>query len=173
MSGPPLSTTPVLAPVSWFRPPILRTRKAPSLEKGFADVMIRIAHLKNVEMIPVREQIEPISLNVAYQIRDYVTAEHIRSVLVVTAGFRAKRASLIYEAILGEAGVAVSCVPVFGRTTPENWIGTWHGIQEVVLQFLKLTYYRIYVLPFERARRIRNNPNEVSTQLPARSNFIR
>jgi hypothetical protein len=58
--------------------------------------------------------------------------------------------SLISEAILGEAGVAVSCVPVFGTTTPENGTRTWHGIQEVALQFLKLHYYRISVLPFER-----------------------
>jgi hypothetical protein len=41
-------------------------------------------------------------------------------------------------------------VPVFGTTTPENWTGTWHGIQDVALQFLKLSYYRMYVLPFER-----------------------
>ena len=123
--------------------------EAPTLEKSIADVMIRIAHLKSTEMVPVREQLEPISLNVAYQIRDYLRAEHIRSVLVVTSGFRSRRAALIYEAILGEAGVAVSCVPVFGKTTPENWTRTWHGIQEVTLQFLKLYYYRMYVLPFD------------------------
>ena len=64
----------------------------------------------------------------------------------MTSGFRA----LIYGAILGDRGVAVSCEPVFGTTTPENWIGTWHGIQDVTLQFLKRNYYRMYVLPFER-----------------------
>ena len=135
----------VLVPTSSSEDP-----EAPTLEKAIADVMIRIAHLTSAETIPVRQQLEPISLNVAHQIRNYLRAEHIRSVLLVTSGFRARRAALIYKAILGEAGVAVSCVPVFGTTTPENWTRTWHGIQEVALQFLKLHYYRIYVLPFER-----------------------
>jgi len=121
-----------------------------TLEKAIADVMIRIAHLKSAETIPVGQQLEPISLNVAYQIREYLRAEHIRSVLVVTSGFRGRRAALIYKAILGEAGVAVSCVPVFGTTTPENWTRTWHGVQEVALEFLKLNYYHLYVLPFGR-----------------------
>lgn len=135
----------VLVPTSSSEDP-----EAPTLEKAIADVMIRIAHLKSAETVPVRRQLEPISLNVAYQIRDYLRAGPIRSVLVVTSGFRARRAALIYEAILGEAGVAVSCVPVFGTTTPENWTRTWHGVQEVVLEFLKLNYYRMYVLPFKR-----------------------
>ena len=123
--------------------------EALTLEEAIADVMIRIAHLTSAETVTVR-QLEPVSLNVAYQIRYYLRAEHIRSVLIVTSGFRARRSALIYGAILGEAGVAVSCVPVFGMTTPENWTHTWHGIQQVALQFLKLHYYRVYVLPFKR-----------------------
>jgi hypothetical protein len=124
--------------------------EAPTLEKIIDDVMIQIAHLKSVETVPVRLQFEPISLNIAYQIRDFLEAEHIRSVLLVTSGFRARRAALTYEALLGERGVTVFCVPVFGTTTPENWTRTWHGIQEVALQFLKLYYYRLYILPFGR-----------------------
>jgi hypothetical protein len=29
-----------------------------------------------------------------------------------------------------------------------NWTQTWHGIQDVVEQWLKLQYYRLWVLPF-------------------------
>ena len=29
-----------------------------------------------------------------------------------------------------------------------TWTESWHGIQEVVEQWLKLQYYRLYVLPF-------------------------
>jgi hypothetical protein len=119
----------------------------PTVEQGIVDVMVRIAHLKTMEIIPVR-QTEPISLNVAYQIRDYLTKERIQSVMVVTSGLRAKRAWLIYDDVLGHAGVTVSCVPVFGTITPETWTNTLHGMQEVALQFLKLQYYRFYVLPF-------------------------
>ena len=123
------------------------------IDGAIADFMIRIAHLKTTESVLVQE-VEPISLNAAVQVRDYLMKEGIKSIMVVTSGFRAKRALLIYDEVLGRIGIAVSCVPVFGTITPETWTHTWHGIQEVGLQFLKLQYYRFYVLPFEwRARR--------------------
>ena len=65
---------------------------------------------------------------------------------MVTPGFRSQRSSLVYQAVLAPAGIAVYCVPVFGQKTPANWTETWHGIQEVAEQFLKLQYYRFYVL---------------------------
>jgi len=40
----------------------------------------------------------------------------------------------------------VRCDPVFGRATPERWSNTWHGIQSVAEEFVKLQYYRFYVL---------------------------
>src|SRR5262249_14700400 len=83
----------------------------------------------------------PISLNVAYQIRDFLTAEHLRSIIVVTSGFRSQRSSLVYHAVLDPVGIKVSCAPVFGQKTPANWTKTWHGIQDVAEQLLKLQYY--------------------------------
>jgi hypothetical protein len=37
-------------------------------------------------------------------------------------------------------------VPVLGEKTAKNWTKTWHGIQDVTEQWLKLQYYRFYVL---------------------------
>jgi hypothetical protein len=118
-----------------------------AVEEGILDLMIRTARLKDVEMVHV-DQVEPISLNVALQMRELLTKEHIRSLMVVTTGFRAARALLAYQAALRPVGISVSCVPVFGTIDQDTWRDTWHGIQEVGLQFLKLTYYRFYVLPF-------------------------
>jgi hypothetical protein len=118
----------------------------PSLvSQGIAEVMARVARLQDLEIIPIQE-IEPISLNAAYQIRDFLTTEHLRSVIVVTPGFRSKRSSLIYHAVLDPVGIKVYCVPVFGQKTPANWTKTWHGMQDVTEQFFKLQYYRFYVL---------------------------
>src|SRR5262249_34116017 len=97
----------------------------PSLvSQGIAEVMARVARLQNMEFIPI-QAIEPISLNAAYQIRDMLTTEHLRSVLVVTPGFRSKRSSLVYHAVLDPMGIKVHCVPVFGQKTPANWTKTW------------------------------------------------
>lgn len=114
---------------------------------GIVEVMARVSRLPHPEMIPVRET-EPISLNEAYQIRDFLRKEHIKSVVVVTPGFRSRRSLLVYEAVFGKAGISVACVPVFGERTPQTWARTWHGIQDVIEQLLKLQYYRLYVLPF-------------------------
>ena len=115
------------------------------VSQGIAELMCRVARIPDPEIIPIRE-IEPISLNAAYQIRAFLVKEHLKSVIIVTPAFRSKRSSLIYHAVLDPSGIEVRCLPVFGKITPENWTGTWHGVQEVTQQFLKLQFYRFYVL---------------------------
>ena len=95
--------------------------------------------------MPIRT-IEPISLNAALQIRDFLTTAQLRSVIVLTPGFRSQRSLLVYQAVLAPAGIKVYCVPVFGEKSAKNWMKTWHGIQDVTEQWLKLQYYRFYVL---------------------------
>jgi hypothetical protein len=113
---------------------------------GFVEVLAREARWPEPpQLIPIRE-VEPISLNAAYQIRTTLQKQRVRSVIVVTPGFRSRRSLLIYSTVFRDAGIVTSCVPVFGRTTTENWMRTWHGIQEVVEQYGKLQYYRFFVL---------------------------
>ena len=119
---------------------------ANTVSQGIAELMARVARVQDLEIVPTR-YIEPISLNAAYQIRDFLTKEHLRSVIVVTPAFRSRRSSLVYRAVLRPAGVHVYCMPVLGEHTPENWTATWHGIEDVTEQFIKLQFYRFYVLP--------------------------
>jgi hypothetical protein len=121
------------------------SRTLKGIEEGTANLMARAAHLPTMEVIPVIEE-EPITLNAAYQLRDFLAREKIRSIVVLTSGFRSRRSLLVYETVFGPAGISVRCVPVFGLKTPGNWTETWHGIQEVSEQFLKLQYYRFWVL---------------------------
>jgi hypothetical protein len=32
----------------------------------------------------------------------------------------------------------------------DRWTGSWHGIEDVIEQLIKLQYYRLYVLPFDQ-----------------------
>jgi hypothetical protein len=109
--------------------------------------LARLARVGDIESVPVVEA-EPISLNVALTIRQYLTDNEIKSVAVVAQAFRSERSIRIYRAVLEPAGVATYCVPVVGTRTPDTWMRTWHGVQDVALQFAKLQYYRFYVLPF-------------------------
>ena len=114
---------------------------------GTAEVMARIARLGTFEVIPVR-LVEPITLNAAHEVQRYLGREGIRSVIVVSPMFRSRRSELVYAATLGRAGITVGCEPVQGTRGVDTWMASWHGVQQVAEQWLKLQYYRLYVLPF-------------------------
>ena len=132
----------VLVPV-----PAAQDRDAVLAAEDIAAAFARVAGLTHWDMIPVREQ-EPISLHTARRVREFLTAQQISSVTLVSNGFRSKRSAMIYRSVLAEHGISMTCLPVFGTITPSNWTGTWHGIQDVALHFLKLQYYRFWVLPW-------------------------
>jgi len=112
---------------------------------GIVEEFARVARLTDLTPIPIHQS-EPITLNAAIDVRDFLVKEHIRSVVFVTPGFRSRRSVLVYEKIFTPAGIKFGCVPVFGNQTPDNWTTSWHGIQDVILQLGKLQYYRFYVL---------------------------
>ena len=114
---------------------------------GTAKLMASIAQVEEFDIVPMHE-VEPISLNAARDVLRFVKREHIRSVLVVAPYFRSRRSSLIYEATLGRAGIRVTCKPVRGLQTDNTWPQSLHGIQNVLEQWLKLQYYKLYILPF-------------------------
>jgi len=117
------------------------------VSRGIAEVMARQARLRVWRVIPIGYT-EPISLNAATQVRRHLIADGIRSIIVITSGFRSRRSVLVYRATLGVMGIEVHCAPVLNRVSAERWTESWHGIQEVLEEFLKLQYYRFYVLPF-------------------------
>ena len=119
-----------------------------AVAQGIAETMARISRVGSIDVLPVRE-VEPISINAARDMLPVLARAHIRSVIVVTPLFRSRRSMLIYDATLGRAGIDVRCAPVEGTRDVNTWTQTWHGIQDLVEQFAKLQYYRLYVLPFQ------------------------
>jgi len=113
--------------------------------QGVVDLMAEVARLKNLETVPIFEQ-EPISLHAAEQVEAHLQGDGVRSLILVTPGFRSRRSMLVYEKVFAPTGVQIQCVPVFGLKTPESWRDSWHGVEEVTLQWLKLWYYRLFVL---------------------------
>lgn len=138
----PGSSTRILVPV----PASASDSSVPNpVSKGIAELMARFARLDNVEIVPVRQR-EPYALNTAYQVRDFLARERLRSMVVVAPAFRSRRSLLVYGAVLNPVGIQVACVPVFEGHTPEDWATSWHGIEAVSEQFVKLQFYRFYVL---------------------------
>lgn len=132
----------VLVPVTAATP---ASNRPGLVSGGVAEVMIRAARLQSTVILPFRE-IEPYTLNAARQVAAFLKARSdIHSVLVVTEGFRSRRTQLVYSRVLGKIGVAVDTYPVWGTKRPETWAATWHGREEVFLQYLKLFYYKAVV----------------------------
>jgi hypothetical protein len=123
------------------------TSKVNDVALGTAEVMANIARLGTIEVVPTRE-VEPVSLNVALDVLQFIEREHIRSVIVVSPFFRSRRSALVYGATLGRTGITVWCEPAHGTSGVDTWVRSWHGIEDVAEQWLKLQYYRLYVLPF-------------------------
>ena len=123
------------------------TREANDVALGTAELISGLSRIGPIEIVAVR-QAEPITATVARDVRDFLTRERIRSVIVVTPIFRSRRSALVYSAVLRGTGMAVYCQPVQGSRGVTNWTRSWHGIQEVAEQWLKLQYYRFSVLPF-------------------------
>lgn len=135
----------VTVPASWNSPqPNLVTVEV-------VRVNARVAQLPAPEIITV-QPVEPISLSVAQQVRDYFVAQNIRSVLIVSTGFRSRRTTELHRKVFGDAGIRSSCVPVVDPRSIVGWARTWHGVQGVALEFIKLQYYRFYVMPFRYHR---------------------
>ena len=122
-----------------------RTGEPNMISAGVANLMAKTSWLQSMEFIPIREE-EPISLNAARQIRDVLVSKNVKSIVVVTPGFRSRRSWLVYDSVLGPAGIRVGCAPILGTKKKENWTATWHGIQDVNEQFIKLQYYQLWVL---------------------------
>jgi hypothetical protein len=127
-----------------------------TVAQAVIDVQARQARIDHLTTVPASDA-EPYSLNTAFHIRQFAKENRIASVILVTPAFRSKRSMMIYAAVLAPAGVSIQCAPVFRRSVRE-WTHTWHGIQDVALQFIKLQYYRWYVMPF------RLNDSQRSTQ---------
>jgi hypothetical protein len=128
------------------------TREPNAVALGTAQVMARLARIGEVEIVPIGE-VEPITLNAARDVQRFLERERIHSVIVVTPLFRSRRSALVYGATLGRSGVAVRFEPVQGSLGVNTWTRSWHGIQNVLEQWLKLQYYRWYALPFQLGAR--------------------
>ena len=110
-----------------------------------ANLLARTAGIHDPEVITIRDE-EPITLNAAIQIRDYLLDHRIGSAVMVTTCFRSQRTFEVYHSVFEPCGLRFSCEPVCGDRSPENWTSSLHGLQEVALELWKLWYYRLWVL---------------------------
>ena len=122
------------------------TREPKAITVAVTELMAARSGLGTFEIVPVRD-VEPITLNATRDVQRFLEHEHIRSLIVVTSLLRSRRSALVYAATLGAAGITVRYQTVPAEFDLNTWARSWHGIQDVLQQWIKLQYYRLYVLP--------------------------
>lgn len=116
------------------------------VNQEFVEVMCRISRIGGGCELILIDETEPIRFNAAQQIKNHLQDKGVQSVIVVSPGFSSRRSFLVYQSVFESTDIEVWCLPVFGDRNPANWADTWHGVQEVFLEFGKLWYYRLIVL---------------------------
>ena len=82
----------------------------------------------------------------ALVLRQYASSRGLKSLLVVTSGYHARRARWTFERVFEGSGVRVSVAAVEpGRQTPPPaaWWLSVAGWRTVALEYVKLAYYRL------------------------------
>lgn len=115
------------------------------IEQSFVEVMSRNAGVDQYEILPVHH-VEPIALNVALQVAEFLESNGIRSVIIVAPGYRSARSFLVYERVLTSRDIRIQCFAARTAVSVNDWWHTRHGTQGVGLEFLKLLYYRFWVM---------------------------
>ena len=122
------------------------TREPEAITVAETELMASRSGLGSVEYVPVRD-VEPVTLNAARDVHRFLEQQHVRSVIAVTSLHRSRRSALVYAATLERAGITVHCQTVPAGVDARAWVRSRHGIEDVLEQWLKLQYYRLYVLP--------------------------
>ena len=113
--------------------------------EGFIEVMVRVSRMGEIELLPIDAD-EPYTLNTATAVAEYLAEQNISSVIVVSPLFRSRRSHLVYQTVLAPRDITLTCVPSRSIVQPDTWWKSTHGIQNVLLEFGKLWYYRLIVL---------------------------
>jgi len=135
-----------------FSPRILVLRLLPR-ESGFSSTLLEqiwdsychAVGIHDPEIVAVK-QVEPITFNIAQQLASTLEKTTIRSAILITGVFHSNRSCLTYQEVLEPLGIEIRCLPVSSVTDPDHWWQTSHDALYVVEEFLKLQYYRLFVL---------------------------
>lgn len=103
-----------------------------------------------VESVPI-DVIDPVTLNSARQVAEYCRAQHVARVIVVTPRYHSRRSTLSYARYMAPLGIEVRSSPPQGGLRPDNWWRTKDGILLVTQEYVRLLYYRAFVLRWSRA----------------------
>jgi hypothetical protein len=102
-----------------------------------------------VESIPITV-IDPVTLNSARQVAEYCRSQGIARVIIVPSRYHSRRSTLSYRRYMAPLGIELRSAPPAGGLRPDNWWRTKDGVLAITQEYVKLLYYRTFVLPWAR-----------------------
>ncbi len=94
-------------------------------------------------MILRTPEAHPITLNEASVVLKELSAEGVRTAVLMTDGFHEHRSYLVYKQVGIPLGISITPSTIFLEYTPDNWWMTRIGWYEFVQELTKTTYYYV------------------------------
>ena len=87
----------------------------------------------------------PVTLTAATEVMKILSGEGVRSVILVSPGFHARRSWLVYQSIGEPFRIKIYPHASFDGHNHglDKWWTQYHGVSDFIEQVLKLTYYRV------------------------------
>jgi len=95
--------------------------------------------------IPITPK-DPITLNLAYQVTDFVKAKNYKRILILSESPHSQRTKLAFKKAFNNSGIEVTTLPVELGITKFNWWKSDIGLSTTFSETIKLIYYRLFIL---------------------------
>jgi len=99
----------------------------------------------NYKKIPIEPK-DPITLNLARQVFEYLKPKGYKRIILISESYHSYRSKLAFEKVFENSGIQVSAIPAELGITKDNWWKTDSGLSTTFSEFIKLIYYRLFVL---------------------------
>jgi hypothetical protein len=95
--------------------------------------------------IPITPK-DPITLNLVYQVADFVKAKNYKRILILSESPHSQRTKLAFKKAFNNSGIEVTTLPVELGITKFNWWKSDIGLSTTFSETIKLIYYRLFIL---------------------------
>jgi hypothetical protein len=95
--------------------------------------------------IPIEPK-DPITFNLASQVFQHLKSKGYKRIILISESYHSYRSKLAFEKAFENSGVQIATIPAELGITKETWWNTDSGLSTTFSEFIKLIYYRLFVL---------------------------
>jgi hypothetical protein len=95
--------------------------------------------------LPIQPK-DPVTFNLAKQVFENLKDKKYRKIILISESYHSYRSKLAFEKVFQNSGTEISTIPAEMGITKENWWESDTGLSTTFSEFIKLIYYKLFVL---------------------------